>query len=370
MSKQRRIINIPLEYLDPFQADASKAWQSFGNFAQHSDAPYFENVAAISESIKSYPNPFIDNSYTFESWWQCEDDFYRFMHIDLAQTGDACGVSMWHIPFWVDIKVTKWDEAARAYTIREKRPVYKCDFLARIEAPANGEIIFSDVRELVYETSERGFPLLLITYDGFQSVDSLQILRSRGFIVDRLSIDRTSTFPRINVKKPNKVERISTGGGQGSTLAAWSTYKEALNQGRILLPTYKPVTDTIIESYGEEIKNVDDFGHTLEETKVITWIEREMMEAMLDETGKKVIEPPKGSIDLLESCAGSVFNASNNVFAEEIDETPQEKRRRLARQSGNETLYDQEDFVGGLDETIEGKDSGFDSSAWDEDNFD
>ena len=94
------IVPIPTEYLPRFKSNSSRAWQSFGSFAQHSDAPYFDNIRRISESVSERENPFLDDSYTFKSWFTCEDNFYRYMHIDLGLTGDACGIAMCHIADW------------------------------------------------------------------------------------------------------------------------------------------------------------------------------------------------------------------------------------------------------------------------------
>lgn len=371
MTNKMKIQNIkviPTEYLQPFLADSSKAWQSFGDAAQYSDAPFFENVAKIREAIHDIRNPFNHETYEFDPEFVCNDNFTRYAHIDLGFNRDACGIAMVHMPEFVEVEVAKFDEQQKIFTIRETLPIYKYDFYIRLKAPRNGEIEFSDVREILYEVSQRGFPISLVTYDGFQSIDSIQILRNKGYIVSRLSIDRTATFPRINLEKKDNIESIST---NTAYLAAWEAYKFALNTNRIILPKDLIVTDTLIDNYGTIEGNVDDFGNKIQTPVEVTQIEKEMLEAIhqKDKGKEKVIEPPKGSLDVLEACVGALFNASNHAGFEEIEETNKEKMKRLALTKDTSIFgekFHKKDNTNDLSEPDEDFD---DESGWESETF-
>jgi hypothetical protein len=65
------------------------------------------------------------------------------------------------------------------------------DLLLEIKPPPNGEINFAKIRELIYVMAKGGVPIRWVTYDSFQSRDSLQILRGKGFTSGLLSMDAT-----------------------------------------------------------------------------------------------------------------------------------------------------------------------------------
>lgn len=56
--------------------------------------------------------------------------------------------------------------------------------------PPGGEVDLAKVREFIIALRERGFNIAGVSYDGFQSADSQQILRRHGFVVKTVSVDR------------------------------------------------------------------------------------------------------------------------------------------------------------------------------------
>lgn len=336
---------IPIEYEKDFRDDPRIAWQSFGDVGMQSDYPYFENLKAIHDAVYPRENPFWADQMAFIEEFSCEDKYLRFMHVDLAVSGDACGIAMCHIPDWVPVTVVTFDEHNHKRVDREFQPLIKYDFIGRIVAPSGGEIIFSQIREIIYDLTDRGFDIQLITYDRFQSVDSVQLLRQRGYIVGHLSMDRCSNYPVVDLTKEHNYRKEPTGGDKFAVLSPWKTYKTAMNQGRVNLPYYWPLTDQEVEEQGlVMVRGHDDYGNN-GPSQIITWIEKETIQATFDEKKLKVLEPPKGSIDLLEAVVGAGFNAVNNV-----DFTPVETELDIKRRKSQEkleglegTIWDEED---------------------------
>jgi hypothetical protein len=64
--------------------------------------------------------------------------------------------------------------------------------ILEVKPPRNGEIEFEDIRTLFYKLRDQGMNLKWISFDTFQSVDSMQILRQKGFITGERSMDKTS----------------------------------------------------------------------------------------------------------------------------------------------------------------------------------
>jgi len=114
------------------------------------------------------------------------------------------------------------------------------------------------------------------------SIDSIQILRSQGYKIARLSIDRTATKVILDKRAPDGsgLLRHST---EGQILGPMQALKDVLYDDRLLLPRHEHWK---IEARGAEI----------------------------DYKKNKVDHKPRGSIDLLQSMAGGVYNLINNEF--------------------------------------------------------
>lgn len=197
------------------------------------------------------------------------------MHIDLGHTGDSVGIAMAHVPYFVDRE--EIDTQTRE-TDFVKAPMVKIDFWGKIRASKRQEIILSEIREIVYELSRRGFYFGLITFDRFQSIDSLQILRRYGYTAGHFSVDRTSNYLQLTFDPESEIgyKKVST---EGNTNAAHVTLRDLLYDDRLMLPKLPKHYD--IDYLEEEIKNA-------QETK----------------TGK-VDHPPGGSIDVEQAVAGA-----------------------------------------------------------------
>ena len=292
------IIKVPISLKPNFLRDPENFLRDIACVPTDSVKPFIRKRSKIAElAERAHRNPFDEDHLAFDDDFICQDDFFRYMHIDLGYKTDAVGISMCHAPYFVD-GVRIHPLAVEASTNKKDRqPFIYFDFLGRIKANKGEEIILGDVRQIIYDLADRGFTFNLITYDGFQSVDSIQILRSQGYKVARLSIDRTST--KVVIKKERKKEidnneeawglkRIST---DGKILAAYDGLRIALYEDRLQIPYHE-------------------------------YWEKEARGAEIDYKKMKVDHKPRGTIDLFQSIAGSAFNLINNEleYIEDYDE--------------------------------------------------
>jgi hypothetical protein len=136
------------------------------------------------------------------------------IHADLAVTGDRAGVAMSHIEKWEDREITQIDDSGYVTKATTTVPIVRNDFVIAFEADAGAtdphtidpdtgkervlarEIQIRWVRDLIYKLIELDFYIGSVTYDGFQSVDSLQILERHGIETDRMSTDRDPSIWR------------------------------------------------------------------------------------------------------------------------------------------------------------------------------
>ena len=78
--------------------------------------------------------------------------------------------------------------------------VYAVDLYITIRALPGNEIPLFKVREfLLWLSSNIGYKFKKITFDGFQSADSIQLMKTSGFDAGLLSVDRTD-IPYLNLR--------------------------------------------------------------------------------------------------------------------------------------------------------------------------
>ena len=87
------------------------------------------------------------------------------------------------------------DADADADTQRDAQPCadgvsITVELMAQITPPPGGEIDLAQVRSFILALRERGFVIGGVSYDGYQSADSRQILQRRGLPVKIISVDR------------------------------------------------------------------------------------------------------------------------------------------------------------------------------------
>lgn len=220
---------IPGSLLDTAKKNPPKFLRDFAAVAVTSLSPYFTNHAAILAATDPsllfieadggaavIPDSFraVHRSYVF--------------HIDLAKSRDSAALALGH-------------QDQRGGVI---------DLLVRIKPQPGTEVNFAGVRQLVLDLKARGFRISKGSFDGWQSVDSIQILTAKGIEVEELSVDRT--------------------------LEPYDTFLEAVNEGRAHIPD-SPIL-------------------------------RKEMKALELKKGVKVDHPPKGSKDCSDAVAGVFYH--------------------------------------------------------------
>ena len=210
---------IPVEFLKDFQYDPINALREVAGVATRAIRPFFHRVdmvaAAFGKSVNILNMMDIDLSREVLKYYK--DRFFkpelpRFAHVDASLTGDATGVAIG--------TVTGFMEVERGEGAVEVMPLIRFDCILRVVAPRDGEIEFEKVRKLFYMLRDAGLNIKWVTYDGFQSRDSLQILRSRGFSTGLISVDKT--------------------------LEPYDMLKTAIYDGRVSFPTHKTTKQELL----------------------------------------------------------------------------------------------------------------------------
>jgi len=276
------IIRVPKSLLSRAKQDIDNFIRDIANVTESGQRPFIRRRKKIKQAVKDYRNPFIPNLLSFDSDYRCQDMYRRYVHVDLATTRDSVGIAMSHVPRFVE------REEIDSYTKEIQRillPVVRVDFWGRISAMKREEIVLSDIREILYKLSKLGFYFGIITFDRFQSLESIQTLRRYGYIAGHHSVDRTTSSLILDTSKKteNGYSKVSTEGNYNSTHV---TLRDLLYDDRLEVPK----SDHIYET---------------------DWFVYETENAQYTKKGK-IDHPPSGSIDVEQAIAGSVFHSVNN----------------------------------------------------------
>lgn len=309
------ILRIPNFYLQDFKSDPYESSRNICSIPMGALSPLFRDINQLRERLidKSMVNPFDKDSWTFDEGYDDSEGVNRYIHVDIGQKRDSLGISMVHVSDWKEITKIKKGEGKKV----DNLPCFIVDFLAKIDprSQVGGEIDVTDIRELIiYKLRELGFFLNLITYDRFGSLESIRILKNEGFNVGKLSLDRTSSFPLVDYDRDDNIKYEST---KGNYSAAWDNFVDAVNQGRISMP------------YNSE------FFHEAKHAEKL-------------KKGNKIkIDAPNNALtlDLMESVAGSIFNAMNNEYeggtsVEDIETEEDRKDRGFYEQFSNDRNFE------------------------------
>lgn len=118
-------------------------------------------------------------------------DQFRFAHVDLATTSMA-GVSVCHLIG--NRLVENLVEPGTGRVFSEHRLIVEYDFILTIVAGRQKPISLEKIQNFFFWLRDVcNYKFGLVTYDQWQSDTSLQMMESRGFNVDKLSLDRHKT---------------------------------------------------------------------------------------------------------------------------------------------------------------------------------
>lgn len=256
--KTENVIEVPSAYRVQFENNPEKALKDLAGIPPATSDPFISLLDRVDECMERWTEAHGDTSPVgpentrpvFEKWFRANGDpRKRHVHIDFAVSGDgdALGMAMGYVD-----RVTEIDG--------EKKPHIVIDCLIRIKAMPGTEIMFSDVRRVIYDLKEeRGFRIYSVSMDGFQSTDTMQQLRKKRYRTDYLSIDK-STLP-------------------------YEDLRDAIYERRLDFPPYL----THIKRGDGELVNI-----------AVTEL------SGLQYTGKKIDHQPDGSKDVADAMAGVV----------------------------------------------------------------
>jgi hypothetical protein len=259
------IIKIPQAYQHLFEKDPVKALKDQAGIPPQVEDPFIVMTDRVDAAMDRYEEhhpdllkPVTSNPFRpeFHELLVPTSPMKRVLHVDIgyAAHGDAGAMAMGYIKEVVDVD-------------GEWKPYIVFDMLLRIMPRGGEDLMLREFRDRIVQLrNERGFKISVVSYDGFQSVESQQILRKQyKFNVAEVSVDRS--------KGP------------------YEDLREAINEQRIEFPRYT----TLLKK---------------DDTEKTCVIRKELLE--LTDVGRKIDHPPRGSKDIADAMAGVVTTLMGN----------------------------------------------------------
>ena len=179
------VMQIPVEFKPQFTRDITKSLRDIAGVSTRALNPYFIETDPVISAFGRRKSLFDRESVTFpiQKLKILKNrldgtEWLRWAHIDLGLTSDSAGLTIAH--------AQEFKESASG----DIMPVIAVDAMLEVRPPPNGEISFAKLRYILITLRDAGLPIRWVSFDSFQSADSMQLLRARNFTVDKVSSDR------------------------------------------------------------------------------------------------------------------------------------------------------------------------------------
>lgn len=219
-NNNQRIIEVPIEYENAFRGDINEALKEIAGISAVSSTKLIPYPGRISQCIDTRRrSPVMQETIylsldTNESIMDYLEDLNilkkdvhlpRFIHTDIALKGDSLGMGIVHVDKTVTIDRTSVDGKLVQFT----EPHYYVDLALRVRATQGSEIPLYKIREFILWLRKNIYKKIeTVSFDGFQSADSIQILSTAKFNTQLVSVDRTDT-PYLNLRSSILENRIN-----------------------------------------------------------------------------------------------------------------------------------------------------------------
>jgi hypothetical protein len=205
-----RTIDIPGEFRERFEEDVDQALRDIAGVATFNVSPLIRDRQSIFDAVKdSLVHPFkqqeitidfqddilIEEFFEVEKMCQVRDSRWvpimnpgcpRFIHVDLSLSEDCAGIAMSHMSGFMR-RDRLHPDGTRSLV---EAPYIIVDFMLKIVPPRGSQTDISKIRAFILYLRDF-FNIELVTFDGFQSADAIQVLTKSGVLTKKLSVDLT-----------------------------------------------------------------------------------------------------------------------------------------------------------------------------------
>lgn len=195
-----QVENVPIEYYYEFRNSPENALRDVIGVATNTISPFITQRHKVVEAIirgREEPHnlrPWVDKQNVDlvddgmpqikEENLPDDRDEPRFVHVDLSLAKDRCGIAIAKIADYVDVMS---DEG-----VAETQPLIEVEMAISIRPHKQEHIDIAEVRKwLMQLVAFYDINIYMVSYDGFQSAESIQVWRRAGIRSEMVSTERT-----------------------------------------------------------------------------------------------------------------------------------------------------------------------------------
>jgi hypothetical protein len=169
------------DYADAFYRNPGQAYGRFACMPSNLKDGLFKRMDKVEAAFSRLNG--VDEQGVFHPNFKPKQDTTYFMHVDLAQKHDYCAVAVAHVDKWIEYQIGSSD-------MNEYLPLVKVDAIRWWTPTKDKSVDFSDVIDFIKKVRREGFDLKLVTFDRWNSHDTMQDLERQGIPTDNLSVDK------------------------------------------------------------------------------------------------------------------------------------------------------------------------------------
>lgn len=222
-----RVLDVPGELKPRFREALDASIRNLAGVATYGISPLIRDRKSVFDAVREnlthpFTKPFITMSYDddvlLEEYFQMDVACHihagrwtprlnplhpRAIHVDLSKNGCATGIAMGHVSGMVTTNRVNADGSVSKVV----NPFIVVDFMLKVVAASGGEISPAKIRAFILYLRSL-YPIFKVTYDGFQSMDSVQILRNQEIDAGLLSMDKKEE-PYLSLRSSHFDRRIA-----------------------------------------------------------------------------------------------------------------------------------------------------------------
>lgn len=282
----------PLIQLDSLMAafydDPTDSLSRFACMPPDAIDAFFKDRAKIEQAFSSQDT--LNEDYSFRATFTPDPHKRYYVHVDLARVHDHAAVALAH--------VEKWEQRNIGGKLTEPAPVVIVDQVRYWTPSKTKNVDFTEIREYILALKRRGFDIRLVTFDRWESADTIKYLNEKGLKSERLSVAKKHYDDFAMVVAENRlVGPSSVTGSKPNLLIDELLQLRIMNNDKVDHPRKgsKDLSDAvcgaIYNSIAHTPRNLDDNI----QVKTLDSVRREVIENKIEEAtlSDGVIRAPK-----------------------------------------------------------------------------
>ncbi len=281
----------PLIKLDDLMAafydDPTDSLSRFACMPPDAIDAFFKDRSKIEQAFSSQDS--LNEDYSFRATFTPDPSKRYYVHVDLARVHDHAAVALAH--------VEKWEQRNIGGKLTEPAPVVIVDQVRYWTPSKTKNVDFTEIREYILALKRRGFDIRLVTFDRWESADTIKYLNEKGLKSERLSVAKKHYEDFAMVVAENRLVGPATVTGSKPNLLIDELLQlRIMNNDKVDHPRKgsKDLSDAvcgaIYNSIAHTPRNLDDSI----EVKTLDYVRREIVANTIEQSKNDgVIRAPK-----------------------------------------------------------------------------